>query len=285
MIENIETLSKSIKWVYEIVHFLFFSVAGWIFIGIILFFIILLNSKNEKGYFSIGKFIATGIERVFFLLSNIFQIIVGVIIVLSIISFMPVIKEAKDVITLYRDVSNLKSALKNLKSERKIVEAIVTQSEDKNELIVNLKYFSYSPVKNTDILTGEKEYRIPGNKVYLDSIVINFDYTLIESGKSINIALPYKIFSDVVSFEDGISINARDGEIPFSLKLDEGDIYLLSKNEYNSVIKTLINTLEDKRKAQKMGIKTFYSEAVVLLPSRTKKYTIYSTGTGGLILR
>ncbi len=285
MNENLLQILKNIEWVYGIIKFLFFTIFGWIIIALILFFIVFVNSRNEKGYFSLGKFLANGIEKSFFLFSNIFQLIVGIILVLALLSFMPVINEAKETISLYKDVKMLGAALKNLKSERKILEATVDFTEDKDEIIVNLKYFAYSPVRNTDIMTGEAEYRIPGSRVYLDSIVINFEYSLVETGKAINLSLPYKIFSDKVSFNDGISINSMDNDIPLSLKLDRDDIFLLEKEEYNSTIKKLISSLNDKKKALKMGVRTFYSEAIALYPAKNKKYTIYSTGTGGLILR
>lgn len=285
MSENLMQILKNLEWVYGIVKFLFFTVFGWIVIGLLFFYIIFVNSKNDKGYFSPGKFLANGIEKSFFLFSNIFQLIVGMILVIALISFIPVINEAKETINLYKDVRMLNAAIKNLKSERKILEATVDLTEDRSELVVNLKYFAYSPVKNSDIMTGEAEYRIPGSKVYLDSIVINFEYSLVESGKAINLSLPYKIFSDKISFNDGISINSMDNDIPLSLKLDKDDIFLLEKEEYNSTIKKLISTLNDKKNALKMGVRTFYSEAIVLYPLKNKKYTIYSTGNGGLVLR
>ncbi len=285
MNENLMPMLKNLEWVYGIVKFLFFNVFGWLIIGLVLFFVVFVNSKTEKGYFSLGKFVANGIEKTFFLFSNIFQLIVGVLLILVLISFIPVIKEAKETLTLYKDVKNLNSALKNLKSERKILEAYVESNDDKTEIVVNLKYFAYSPVKNTDVMTGEAEYRIPGNKVYIDSVVINFEYSLIESGKVINLSLPYRIFSDKVSFNDGISINSMDNEIPLSLKLDGDDIFLLDKEDYNSIIKRLVVALSDKKTALKMGVRTFYSEAIALTPSKNKKYIIYSTGSGGLVVR
>ncbi|MCX7821148.1 MAG: hypothetical protein N2258_05670 [Brevinematales bacterium] len=285
MNENLLPMLKNLEWIYGIVRFLFFNIFGWIVIGLVLFFVVFVNSKSEKGYFSLGKFVANGIEKTFFLFSNIFQLVVGVLLISALISFIPVIKEAKEALTLYKDVKNLNSALKNLKSERKILEAFVDFTEDKDEIVVNLRYFAYSPVKNTDVMTGEAQYKIPGSRVYIDSIVINFDYSLVESGKAINLSLPYKIFSDKVSFNDGISINSIDNDIPLSLKLDRDDIFLLDKDEYDSTIKKLIQALVDKNKALKMGIRTFYSEAVMLYPTKNKKYSVYSTGNGGLVVR
>jgi len=74
-------------------------------------------------------------------------------------------------------------------------------------------------------------------------------------------------------------------DIPLSLKLNDESLFLIDEKDYNSVVKNLINALNDKKLAQKMGIRTFYSEAIAINPLRDKKYSIYSTAVGGLVLR
>lgn len=90
------------------------------------------------------------------------------------------------------------------------------------------------------------------------------------------------MFSDTVSFNDGISIFSKENDIPLSLKLDDNSIFLLEKNEYDSIVKRVVKALNNERLALKLGIRTFYSEAVAIVPSKNKTYSIYSTGVGGL---
>ncbi len=281
---SMEHFFKSIEAFKSILYFLFFSVWGWVLLAVFFLIVVVLNSKTEKGVFSFSKFMGILTDRFFFFFTNIFQLILSVVVVFTLFSLKPVINEISETLSLYRDIKNLTAALKNLKSERKILE-VQAFSEEDEFIRLKVKYFAYSPVKKADIETGEAEYKIKGRKVYIDSLVINFDYALVEGGRVVNLALPYMVFSEEVSFDEGISILSKEGEIPLSLKLDEGNLFLLEKKEYESIIKKVMKTLEDRKLALKLGVRTFYSEAVAIFPSKTKKYSIYSTGVGGLVLK
>ncbi|MGC8764342.1 MAG: hypothetical protein ACP5QT_00430 [Brevinematia bacterium] len=283
MSNKLESLFKSVDTLKGIFQFLFFTVWGWVVLAIFFLIVVILNSKNEKGMFSFSKFLGILTDRLFFFFTNISQLFLSILIVFTLLSLKPVINEISETLSIYRDVKNLTALMKNLKSERKILEVQAIPEEDGN-INLKLKYFAYSPVKDIDVLTGEAEYKIYGKKVYIDSLVVNFNYSLIEQGKAVNLALPYRAFSDSVSFDEGVSILSKENDIPLSLKLDDNSIFLLEKKEFDSVIKNVMKALSDKKLALKMGIRTFYSEAVVITPSRNKTYSIYSTGVGGLTL-
>ena len=281
---DLSKITKPVESLIGIFKFLFFTLWGWIIVIFILFIVIIANSKNEKGYFSFLKFSSSFFEKGFFFFSNLFQFFAGLIIVWILISIQPLLKDIQEMVSLYKDIRNLEMALKNLKSERKLLEIIPVSFED-NEMVFKIKYFAYSPLKGEDIETGARECKIYGRKAYFDFIVLNFDYALIESGKSINIAIPYLVFSDTIPFENGVNILYEMEGIPLSLKLDEGDLFLLNELDYKSVIKKIMLAVKDKSFARKTGIRTYYSEAIGISPVLKKKYTIYSTGTGGILLK
>ncbi len=85
-------------------------------------------------------------------------------------------------LSLYREIKTLEATLKNLKSDRKLIEltAAPITDTDSPKLSAKIKYFSYSPVKDIDIISGESSYVIPGKKLYIDFGIFNFDYSLIE---------------------------------------------------------------------------------------------------------
>ena len=207
-----------------IAKFLFLTFPGMIVLLLCLISIIIVNSRDKKGGFTITS-IAGGITQTFlWFYANITAILVGLVVIIALSSAFNILKDAARTLSLYRDVKMLEAALKNLKTERKLLELTVKFSINsiKPKLDVKLKYFSYSPVKDSDLFSGESVLSIEGRKLYIDFGLINFDYSLIEKGTAKNIAFPDRIFSDTMAAADGERLYSS-GSVPLTFQLDEKD--------------------------------------------------------------
>ncbi len=283
----VDGLLKLIGPVAYVTHFLFLTVWGWIIIFVFILLIIIRKSRDKSGHFSIGSMAGAVPELLFSFYANMGSIIIGLVILFFLTFVYSTLKDLASGLSLYRDVKMLEAALKNLKAERKIIEikaAPVTVGDNK-VIQAKIIYYSYSPVKDSDIKSGESDYVIPGRKLFVDFGVLNFDYSLIEKGEVKNIAFPDRLFSETLSHENGTNLLFGKDLLPDTFKLDEKDIYILDKDDYRSEILKLVAAVTNDLSARKLGIRTAYGEAIGIIPVPEKTYTFYSTGTGGIIVR
>jgi hypothetical protein len=270
-----------------IVRFLFLTIWGWIIIIVLIIVIIAWKSRDRTGRFSFGNMAGAVPELLFSFYSNMSTVVIGIVILFFLTFVYSTIKELASGLTLYRDVKMLEAALKNLKSERKILEVRATPvpAGENSVIQAEITYYAYSPLKDSDIKTGQSVFDIPGKKLFVDFGLLNFDYSLIEKGEAKNVAFPDRLFSEILSRENGTNLLFGRGFFPETFNLDEKDIFILDKNEYQKEILKLVSAVTNESSARELGIRTAYGEAMGIIPVPQKIYTFYSTGTGGIIVK
>jgi hypothetical protein len=291
IISSVDTVANTLGAVVNVLifiaKFLFLTPWGWILIVIAFISIILVKIRTKKDKITFYSFIGGFTETLFWFYSNIAVVLIGVLLIFSVSLLFKGFDDFSESLKLFREVKMLEAALKNLETDRKIIEAVVEPVvfEGQDRMNVTVRYFSYSPVKEDDILTGEKVYTVDGRRLYVDFGVINFKYSLIEEGEAINLAFPNKIYSESVAYEDGKSILGADKTIPLSYKLGDEDIFTISEDEYNAQLAKIFSSATNAAEARKMGIRTTYGQALTITPVAGRTYRFYSTGTGGMVLR
>jgi len=270
---------------FQVARFLFLTVWGWILIGISIFIIIWNNSLNRDGQFSPLRFFGNTIQGLFQFYFSIASVIISLILLIVLSFVYNLVGEVSKGISLYREVKMLEATLKNLKAERKIMElrSEYVLSGEVKMIKVMIQYYAYSPIQDKDIPSGCEEHLISGRKIYAGFGVINFDYSLIEKGETKNVAFPDRLYSDSISYERGIRLISGE-DVPYTFRLDENDILLLSPDDYKTQIQRIMDAVTNKSEAKRLGVRTFYGEAFAIVPSG-KVYTFYSTGTGGIVVR
>ena len=279
-----QTLNGFLTVLIFIAKFLFLSVWGWIIILIGLISMTVMRIRNKDGQITFYSVVGGLTETLLWIFTNTFSVVIGLFIVLLMTLLFNGIKNVTDVFAMMKDRQALETVVKNLKIERKVLEVtVVTVSS--NTMQANLKYFAYSPVKNADVMTGEKQITIAGQKLFVDFGVINFAYTLIEKGEAVNIAFPNKIYSESVAYQDGASILAADKSVPLSFKLADDDLYLVGGATYDEQIAKIFDYATNATKARKLGLRTVYGQAITVLPQAGKAVEFYSTAVGGVLAR
>lgn len=270
-----------------IAKFLFLSPWGWILIFIAFVSILIVKVKNKNDRVTFYSFVGGFTETMFSFYSNISIILIGVFLIFTISVLFKSFDDFSSSLRLFKETKILEATLKNLEANRKVMEvsAVPVKADGTTRMNVSIKYFAYSPVKDASIQTGEKVYTIDGNKLYVDFGVINFKYSLIEKGETVNLAFPNKIYSESVSYKNGKSILAVEQSVPLSFKLNDEDIFTISEDDYTSQLAKIFVSVTNKHIANKLGIRTSYGQSISLTPKSGKTYRIYTTGVGGVIVK
>lgn len=129
---------------------------------------------------------------------------------------------------------------------------------------------------------------LAGKNFYVDCEVYNFTYSLIEKGEVQNIAIPFRIYSDIVPPEEGIILNAKNSKgIPYSLiQTTElgSDFYEVE----NTRLKKFMEIINDPEKTKELGIIRSLQKAAVANYASMKigeTNIVTVENTGGLTLR
>lgn len=278
-----DPLSGLIGILIKIVRFLFLTPFGWILLFTLFLSVLLRKIKDREGKISFASTLAGLSETFVFFLAQGGNLILSVLILLGLSGLLDLGAKLHRSFELWHQTSVLQATLRNIKSERMVAKAEVHQAGA--QIQVFLHFFAWQPVSDKQKTTREISYTLKGSRAYLDFGVINFSHTLIEKGKTVNIAFPNRLYSDEISPNKGINlVQTKDG-IPPSFELDKNQIYLLSRQEYQNNIRWIFKSATNANLARKIGIRTAYGQGFALLPSEKKSYTFYTTGTGGMIVK
>jgi hypothetical protein len=282
-----ELLNGFLNVIIWIAKILFLTPWGWIIVAVAFVAMLVAKIRTSKDEVTFYSVVGGVTETLFWFYTNVSTIIIGVFVVFVLSIIFTGLRDVTDSFKLFNEVKTLEATLKNLKTDRKVLEitALPVSVNGTNRMNVTVKYFAYSPVQEKDIQTGERVYIVDGKKLYVDFGVINFKYALIEKGEAYNIAFPSHMFSEVLPPDNGMNIFAAADGIPLTFKLDNKDIYILSKDSYVAQINKIIAYSTNTNLSREMGVKTTYSEALAFEPQEGKVYQFFSTGAGGVILK
>lgn len=291
LIASVESVNDKLQAVLKVLiaigKFLFLTPWGWIVLAVAFFAMIVFRVKNGKDEVTFYSLVGGVTESFFWLYTNATNILIGFFIVFAVAMVSVSFSGITDSLKLYKEVQTLQMALKNLNSERKVLEVQATPVtvNGTNRMNVTVSYYAYSPVKESDVETGERVYTLDGSRLYVDFGVINFKYSLIESGDKINIAFPDRLFSDSTAYASGQTLIESDNGAPLTFKLDQDDIYLMDQPAFESEINHILDYATNAQKARLMGVRTIYGQAIAVDPREGTVYKFYSTGAGGVVMR
>ena len=307
MQETLEFLNKMnwfLKPFSELILFFFTTKLGFISLIILLILFILFILYNEVktrrlAYMAIGSYGGSGkvpiLEKVYIIgkvLASVFiKIISNVPIVLAVVIFLIfVVGLSSGIETMDQFVQNqekireLKSLLKQLDQRYKVAEIEIDEYDvytDKTTL--NLKFYDYAKQGFSNDI---QKISIEGNDIYFDAVVLNFEYSEISSGQSTNIVLPYRLFSNKVPQEKGISLNLQDENgIPLIFKRNDKEIYGMESGKYTKRVQEIMSYITDEQKARKAGIRSVFGNAVHKKVRKGDRLTVWVEQTGGLVIK
>lgn len=184
---------------------------------------------------------------------------------------------------LQKKIKEYSLVLKNLDRRYKVARLqCLGQEEGKTALLVS--YYDQNGIVPPD---GEERLEIPGSDIYLDALVANFAYSGIESGERINLAIPYRLFSEKVAQDRGIELKiAKRGVTPYAYRRDAADVYGIDKDTYDRRVEELLDAAKDAEKARKAGIvRSLYGSAVHRVMRKGEAFIVWTEQSGGLTVK
>jgi hypothetical protein len=206
-----------------------------------------------------------------------------VIITMSVTTLGAAISKAEASLAAAKKIQDLTILVKNLDRSYRVAD-IEILSVSNNVTNIRLKFYDPS---RPDAPIEQKELSIPGRDIYFDAMVLNFDYSRIAEGRNINIAIPYRIFSENIPQREAIPLGAQDiMGTPYIFNRADADIYGLAPELYRERLAEFMELVRDEEKARKEGIiRSVYGSAVHKRVNPGDHFEIRTEQTGGIVLR
>lgn len=302
-LEILQKLNWFLKPVSDLILFLFTTKSGIFLLSasIALFVLILIynklsqrrllykaaNNTNKIPVLDYLSIVAEEVVKLFSkILSNLTVLIVVLFLMLAIVGLSTTFTTVNDFITNQKKIKELTLVVKNLNQKYKVAKVeILDYNPRVDTTTFKVQFFDYA--KNS-YLPENQTIIIPGHDIYFLTYVMNFEYSEIENGENINIAIPYLIFSERVAQNDGIKLNLKDDDgIPYIFHRDTNDLYGIQLDTYNEKMREIISYMNDPDKARQAGIRSSYSAAPHFVKALRKGQTfvIWVEQTGGLVIK
>ena len=301
--ELLQQINWFLKPVSDFILFLFTTKTGYLisllFLILYLIFTIYNALKVRKiAHEAVSRNLKPSFfERIYIFFSELIKAFMGIIsklpvligvflILFGIVGLSNAFTTIDDYVNNQKRIRELKTVVKNL-DKSYIVAKLNIEDVDYVNNITKLKVYYYD-YKLDDYLPNPQSIEIKGHDIYFLNYVMNFDYSEIESGKKVNLVMPYMIFSEEVAKDDGIKLQTTDSiGVPYIFHRDDDEIYGISKDGYYARLKEFAEFMTNPEKARKEGIKSFYAAAPHFI-NRIKKgqsIVVWMEQTGGLVLK
>lgn len=304
---NSQEILKQINWflkpISDFILFLFTTRTGYILMLIFLILYLLFTIYNSMKIRNLAhKAISRNLrpsfaEKIYIFLSELIKAFMGIIsrlpvllgvflILFGIVGLSNAFTTINNYVANQKRIHELQTVAKNL-DKSYIVAKLNIEDVDYVNNITKLNVFYYDYEKD-DYLPNPQHIEIKGHDIYFLNLVMNFDYSEIESGKKINLVMPYMIFSEEVAKDNGIKLQTTDSVgVPYIFHRDDDEIYGIDKADYYARLKEFAEFMTNPEKARKEGIKSFYAAAPHFI-NRIRKgqnIIVWVEQTGGLVLK
>jgi hypothetical protein len=180
-------------------------------------------------------------------------------------------------------VAELTATVRNLERRYKAVEARIDDLRD-GRILATLSFFDY---KDPKAAPRTQSVEIAGKELFIDAIVCNFDYSEIAAGRKVNLAIPFKVFSDEVPESRGISLAILDESgVPYMYRRPAEGLYGIAPDAYAARLSELMADIRTEESARKAGIvRSLYGDAVHRAARKGEAFDVWVEQTGGLSIK
>lgn len=220
-------------------------------------------------------------EKIFAVSTYLPIVVMTIFIALGISALTQSVFQIKDFVDNTKKIQELNTVLKHLDRQYQTAKIRVENIINENLYLKISFYDFYGKEVKTQLV------KLSGKEFFIDSLVCNFQYSQIENGEKINLTIPYKIFSDQIPPEKGISLLATDSEgIPFVYKRNPEDLYGITESDFSETLKSLSEILENDKSAKEQGIiRSIYGNAIHKKPEKPgEEFILWTLQSGGLNL-
>jgi hypothetical protein len=305
--ENSQDLIKQINWflkpVSDFIVYLFTTKSGYILMLIFLILYLIFTIGNSLRVRKLNhqaispNYRVPFFEKIYLIFSELVKSFMGIfsklpvligmfLILFGIVGLSTAFTGIDDFIENQKRIKELKAVVKNLDKSYIVAKLEISDVDFVNNMTsLNIHYYDYAL---DDYLPEFQSIKIKGKDIYFLNYVMNFEYSEIESGEKINLVVPYKIFSEVVPKDNGVTLqNVDSAGIPFVFYRDNDEIYGVDSLGYYNRIKELAEYMKNPEKARLEGVRSFYAAAPHYINNIKKgmKIIVWVEQTGGLVLK
>ncbi|MBP7264397.1 MAG: hypothetical protein KBB32_09485 [Spirochaetia bacterium] len=180
-------------------------------------------------------------------------------------------------------VRELSAVVRHLEGRYKVMDVRV-DSVSGGTTTLSLSYYASD---GRDGPAASETLSIAGTDIYLDAVVCNFAYTEIAGGREVNLAVPYRIFSDRVPESQGLplAVSGPDG-VPYMYERAENDIYGLAPGVYRERLAELVSVMGDDAASRREGlVRSVYGNAVHRRVASGDRFSVWVEASGGLSIK
>ncbi|TFG84492.1 MAG: hypothetical protein E4H20_03010 [Spirochaetales bacterium] len=180
-------------------------------------------------------------------------------------------------------VRELSVVLQNLERRQKVLEVRVASVRDG---VSSLSILFFDPSEPGGAVATQ-DVTIRGTEVYFDAIMSNFDYAEIAAGRRVNLAIPYRVFSDVTPQASGVALGLKDAAgVPYAYGRKDDDVFGLAPEAYRARLAELVHLMSDETSAREAGIvRSVYGSAVHRRVKPGDRFAVWVEQTGGLTIK
>ena len=188
-----------------------------------------------------------------------------------------------DYIAGRKRVAELTATVRNLERRYKAVEVMIDEAKD-GRIKATLAFFG---IKNPSVPARTQSIDMAGKELFIDAIVCNFDYSEISAGRAVNLAIPYRVFSDEVSEAEGVALSLLDEQgRPLMYRRSADELYGIDSSAYDARLAELMAVLRTDEAARGAGIvRSLYGNAVHRGVKKGDSFVVWVEQSGGLSVK
>jgi hypothetical protein len=192
-------------------------------------------------------------------------------------------RKMDDYIAGRKRVAELTATLRNLERRYKAVDVHIDEAKD-GRIKATLAFFDY---KDPKAPARTQSVDIAGRELFIDAIVCNFGYSEIAGGERVNLALPFKAFSDELPEAQGIALSILDDSgTPLMYRRPPEQIYGIAPDAYSARLSELMASMRTDEAARGAGIvRSLYGDAVHRVAKKGDGFVIWVEESGGLTIK
>jgi hypothetical protein len=180
-------------------------------------------------------------------------------------------------------IAELTATVRNLERRYRAMDVDILDVSG-GRIDAELSFYDYrspqSPSKSQRI-------QLPGRELFIDAIVCNFGYSEIAAGTKVNLAIPYRAFTDETPQAEGVELGLLDEKgVPLMYRRPPEGVYGISAAAYDARLAELASILRSEETARETGIvRSLYGNALHRTVLRGDSFSIWVEQSGGLSIK
>ncbi len=251
---------------------------------------LLLEAARRRPFLGIGDVLGAFFEQIgkvfIFTVNNLTVVLLALLIFIGLLGISSAVNTVDNFVQNQKKIQNLKTIVKNLNQSYEVAKIkIINYDPITKQTTFDIWFYDYA---KQQYLPEKQRITLKGSQIYVLSLMINFDYSQIELGQKVNLAIPFKVFSEEIESRDGIPLNTLDSAgVPFIYHRTEEQLYGIDSSTYSVLIKQIAKYIKDPKLAKRDGVRDIWAASPhnIKYPRRGQVYIIYVEQTGGLTIK